>query len=402
MGYRPFHMSRIGATHIRRGLPCQDVSSSETYRNSYIAVVADGHGSRRHFRSDRGATIACQVALENIRMFLDTQQWAETTMEDRLTELKLAICRDWGEAVRTDYKNVPWTEAELEEERALLCEEQFAALLEGKDTSVAYGTTLCATFLCDSGWAAIQLGDGCFVRVSADGAYDWLMPKSMINEGSRTASLCMREPISDFRHCWGTDRPAALLAFTDGVEKPFPPQGKEIMSLLHWIWRNACTDVPEREKNLTRTLDMLTRRSPNGDDVSVAGIVDPESEDAEPLANTEQRQMELARLEAQLAEFISTIQFNEQRLKKARQNKKDVRSGAVDQMRNVADQKRAAAEELLKIINTLRAELGLPPANSSLPELETIPNLGLERTSKVNTESELEQEAAWGQKETKL
>ena len=398
---RPFHMSRIGAAHIRRELPCQDVSSSETYHDGYIAVVADGHGSRRHFRSDRGAAIACRVALENIRAFLDEGQWNESAMEERLTELKLAICRDWDEAVRADYENAPWTEAELEEERALLHEEQLTALLEGGDTPVAYGTTLCAAFLCDSGWAAIQLGDGCFVRVGLDGAYDWLMPESRVNEGNRTASLCMREPMSDFRHCWGTDRPAALLVFTDGIEKPFPPQGREIMSLLHWIWRNACTDMPEREENLARTLDTLTRRSSIGDDVSVAGIVDPGSEDNEPLTGVNQRRMELARLEAQLAEFMSTIQFNEQRLRKACRNVNDIRSGAVDQLQNVIDRKRAAAGELLESVNALRAELGLPPADSP-PDAETELDPGPEWAPEADMEDRPAQETAREQEETRL
>lgn len=360
MGYRPFHMSRIGASHIRRKLICQDASASEVYRNAYIAVVADGHGSRRHFRSDRGATIACRIALEKIRTFLDEGNRDDRPMDERLTALKQAVCDAWIAAVREDHANEPWTEDELDEERDLLTEEQFEALIDGSDTPIAYGSTLCAVMVFDGGWAAIQLGDGCFVRVGTDGMYDWPMPGSIVNEGNQTASLCMREPMRDFRHCWGTDQPAGLLVYTDGIEKTFPAQGKEVVSLLHWIWRNERSDASAREDNLARTLDMLTQRSAIGDDVSVAGIVDTEAEDKEPVLGLMQMRQELERLTAQIAEIEGTIQYNKARMRAARGNEEDVRSGAVEQLREIIERKQSTAAELRELASRIRTELGEP------------------------------------------
>ena len=72
MNYYPFDMSRRGASHIARNLPCQDASFSEEYKGTMIAITADGHGNRRHFRSQKGAQIACRIAADRIKEFLDS------------------------------------------------------------------------------------------------------------------------------------------------------------------------------------------------------------------------------------------------------------------------------------------------------------------------------------------
>lgn len=387
MSYQPFHISRIGAAHIRRELPCQDASASEMLEDACIAVVADGHGSRRHFRSDRGSAIACRVALDEIRAFLKEDEAEGCSRDERLNILKQTICDAWLSEVQADFEQSPWTEAELEEESALLTEEQLAALKDGTDAPIAYGSTLCAVFSYDGGWSAIQLGDGCFVRIGADGLYDWPMPESIVNEGNTTASLCMREPMRDFRHCWGTDTPAGLLVFTDGIEKVFPPQGKEIVSLLHWIWRSQCGGVEGRDENLARTLDMLTRRSSIGDDVSVAGIVDPEAEDSAPKASQSQKRQELERLTAQIEEIRSTIEYNKQRLAKARRNEGDIRSGAVEQLEDVIRRKQASVQALLEQAKAICEELG-EPAPLPLTDEETEPELAEPELDSENTEEQ--------------
>ena len=214
MNYQPFHLSRIGAAHIRKGIPCQDSSAAERYHDAVIAVVADGHGSRRHFRSDRGSAIACCVTIESIRMFLDEEFQDAPFDENRMACLKQRVCDEWIRAVRRDYEENPWTKEELEEEKAILTPEQFANLSDGTDAPVAYGSTLCAVFACDDRWAAVQLGDGCFCLINSSGVYDWPMPESQVNEGNRTASLCMHDPMRDFRHCSGSGRPAVFWRFS--------------------------------------------------------------------------------------------------------------------------------------------------------------------------------------------
>ena len=387
-------MSRIGAAHIRKDLPCQDASHSEDYNGAQIAVVADGHGSRRHFRSERGSSIACRVAAEEIRTFLDESASSELSMDEQLTALKRRICDSWATAVREDYEQEPWTESELAEERALLSEEQFALLAEGTDYAIAYGSTLLAAFTFDGGWAALQLGDGGFTRISSEGVYDWLMPESLVNEGNRTASLCMREPMRDFRHCFGSDHPVGLLVYTDGIEKVFPPQGKAIVSLLHWIWRNEYAEETSRKDNLQRTLDMLTSRSPVGDDVSVAGLVDPESDDAVPVAGYGQQKQELDRLYARMEELDNSIAYNQTRLRQLGGGD-STQDEAKEQVKKILQRNKDAAVEIRERINELREALFLEPEAFDEPEPDPLP----ENITEPETDPESD-DFIWPERET--
>ena len=54
-----------GATHQRNGLPCQDSKKIvERSEDIVIIAVADGHGSEKCPRSDRGSTIAVNTFFE--------------------------------------------------------------------------------------------------------------------------------------------------------------------------------------------------------------------------------------------------------------------------------------------------------------------------------------------------
>ena len=370
MDYRPFHLSRIGAEHIRRGLPCQDASISTAESKVQIAAVADGHGSRRHFRSERGSAIACRIATEKIQALFPKRGKPGIPTEEQLIRLKQDICEAWMEAVREDYEKNPWTEQELAEEQKLLTEDQFIRLTDGTDAAIAYGSTLCAVFTYAGGWSAIQLGDGGFTHISADGRYEWPMPESLVNEGNRTASLCMQDPMRDFRHCSGKDQPVGLLVFTDGIEKVFPPQGKEIVSLLHWIWRNEYSAESARKDNLCRTLDMLSSRSSIGDDASVAGLVDPEAEDAEPVAGQSQKKKELDRLYARLAEINSSMAYKRQQLQDISWSG-SAQAEAREQVERILQRNREEASALQDQIAVLREALHMEPDHFQEPEPET-------------------------------
>ncbi len=61
-----------GESHIAAGKVCQDYSYSCVYGNGdAIAIVCDGHGGKRYFRSDIGARIAAEVTERNVRIFLN-------------------------------------------------------------------------------------------------------------------------------------------------------------------------------------------------------------------------------------------------------------------------------------------------------------------------------------------
>ena len=70
--WRVIGESVIGASHIRNGLPNQDAIGLwevAPRRNPIAIAIADGHGSKKCFRSDTGASLAVREAIEAIQEF---------------------------------------------------------------------------------------------------------------------------------------------------------------------------------------------------------------------------------------------------------------------------------------------------------------------------------------------
>ena len=66
-----FHKSVRGQGHINRGVPCEDSSTSFTSDDGryHIAIIADGHGQEKSFRSKTGSQAAADIALECLKGF---------------------------------------------------------------------------------------------------------------------------------------------------------------------------------------------------------------------------------------------------------------------------------------------------------------------------------------------
>ena len=69
--YKSFAKTIIGGSHIKHGKDCEDASGNYDKPGVSIAVVADGHGDDRCFRSGKGAEFAVECAIEGIRAFVE-------------------------------------------------------------------------------------------------------------------------------------------------------------------------------------------------------------------------------------------------------------------------------------------------------------------------------------------
>jgi hypothetical protein len=65
-----FDCSRQGASHIKEGKVCQDFAVSSYAEKYAVAIVCDGHGGERYFRSDTGSRFAGETAKESINGFM--------------------------------------------------------------------------------------------------------------------------------------------------------------------------------------------------------------------------------------------------------------------------------------------------------------------------------------------
>lgn len=60
----------IGASHIAENKVCQDYSISINLDGLCAAVVSDGHGGKRYFRSDVGSETACKITIDKLKSLL--------------------------------------------------------------------------------------------------------------------------------------------------------------------------------------------------------------------------------------------------------------------------------------------------------------------------------------------
>lgn len=70
MMYEGFAVSEKGYQHILNHTVCQDSTQYLQDADCVVATVADGHGSKQYFRSDRGSRFAAEIACNKIREFL--------------------------------------------------------------------------------------------------------------------------------------------------------------------------------------------------------------------------------------------------------------------------------------------------------------------------------------------
>ena len=59
-----------GESHKASNKPCQDFSLAESKDAYAVAIVSDGHGGARYFRSDKGSELAVRCAKKAIAKFV--------------------------------------------------------------------------------------------------------------------------------------------------------------------------------------------------------------------------------------------------------------------------------------------------------------------------------------------
>ena len=68
---KDLHHSCQGESHILINKVCQDSSFSTTTDNISIAIVCDGHGGARYFRSDVGSKMAVEAIKDCVYTFVN-------------------------------------------------------------------------------------------------------------------------------------------------------------------------------------------------------------------------------------------------------------------------------------------------------------------------------------------
>ncbi len=280
--YSSFSCTCVGASHLARKLICQDYSFESNNDSFVFAATADGHGSLQYLRTEKGSEFAVKAAYDCTEGFISSLEGAEDVLADETRRLSLFeqlwhdIVSRWREMVLEDYTQHPFTEEELSR-----IPEKFSYYREmylNGSYSDAYGTTLAFAAVTDSYAFCMQIGDGTCVTISSGGKAEEPVPRDKRCHDNITTSLCQDEAM-DLGRCAffaGDDIPAAIFLGTDGIENSYysHEQLKEFYKELALNFSKNGLD--KGFEQLTEFLPELSRMG-SGDDVSCAGIYDPEA-----------------------------------------------------------------------------------------------------------------------------
>lgn len=323
MNFITFAVSHIGASHIVKGLPCQDYSLSyeSPEKDIQIIVVCDGHGSDAHCRSDVGAKFAATSAQKKLLKFANEPKsvkffsgksgsgtsitededylWGSPKDENELTEMERLrqeqsaeyqeqiadhskiedvvrkfctfIMDDWKNSIQEHLRENPFSEREKE-------------LLGDNPPEKAYGTTLMAFLRTPSYWLALHIGDGRILYIDHDKSGEWkpLVPWDVKCFQNQTTSLCASNAVDCFRYAFGKSdgdkgSPAIVFGCSDGIEDSFGDY-EVCPEYLHDFYFKLLKMLMEDgiDSSIEKMREGFAKLSERGskDDMSLAGFVD--------------------------------------------------------------------------------------------------------------------------------
>ncbi len=217
-----FGKSVKGATHEKNGLPLQDNCKIEEISDKItIIAVADGHGSSKCPRSDRGSLIAvntfCTV-MKNYLLNYGKEKDGLTnlvTFLNREGDMRFAqdICEEWQARVKQSfYKNKDGSVLDKE------------GNTDWKKVYSLYGTTLLGMLITDTFVFSFQIGDGDINYITGDEISPLVEPEKFL--GTETHSLskldAWRKAVASVRRKnVADDVPYLYMLSTDGFSNSF-------------------------------------------------------------------------------------------------------------------------------------------------------------------------------------
>jgi len=264
--------SRTGASHQRRGAPCQDSSGLWCFEDGsgepiQVLVVSDGHGGSRYDRSAVGSLLACRVALEAMQRELagmclsqhpNPQEWQRWLAE----VLPVRLLQRWRREVLRHAGSHPRSDG-------------------APPSTLPYGATLGVLLLTPRWWGCTGLGDWDLVRIADDGTGELLNEEPDLSGGGEaTFSLCMEGAERHFAArsalvaIPAEQAPFRLLLSSDGIRKSCGSDA-DFLTLARHLGDLAAAGSGDAAaastagRHLTEALDHISLQG-SGDDVSVA------------------------------------------------------------------------------------------------------------------------------------
>jgi serine/threonine protein phosphatase PrpC len=218
-----------GASHEKTGQSNQDaVRSKNPARGDdmLLLAIADGHGSTRSFRSDRGSAMAAECALAELAKFvrrLGHDAPLSRVRNQARTRWPRDLIANWKATIRADLAKNPFTFLEF-----AAFPEKPPVVKPGHDLPIsaylAYGATLVAVAITPRYVIYSQLGDGDILTIYNDGRVTRPLPRRHEFMSNQTVSLCSHRAFDEFQIRVDSMRgavPALIMLSTDGYANCF-------------------------------------------------------------------------------------------------------------------------------------------------------------------------------------
>ncbi len=269
--FKGFSHSVMGASHEKKGIVCQDSSAYEVGNGYAIAVVADGHGSKKHFRSNIGSKAATEAAIDTIKQFYadDPDGFDESFKKDHdriIKSMEKQIIYAWNNKVLTHLKENPVTY----KEKSKFEYDEFDEI----PYESYYGTTLVVAVAGRDYTFGFQIGDGSLVAVFEDGETSMIMDYEEANPANITSSMCNANAITMFDSFYvDSKRLLAIIVSTDGLYTSFGSDNDFLD--YHTIIAGQLSDIdallPSLKNNIVKRSHFGTE-----DDISVSCVFNVE------------------------------------------------------------------------------------------------------------------------------
>ena len=287
-----YSFSCQGESHKADNKPCQDASFSAVYDDGLaIAIVCDGHGGERYFRSDVGSRMATEVICESVKTFVENVDKTmfignpfiaeeaitseevvkkQTPVDIAFRQLFSSIIYQWNQKIAEHAANTAVSEWEQEHVPQKYLDE----LKTSETFEKLYGCTLMVYVQTPDYWFAFHLGDGKCVSFHQEGDL-WQMPipwdeRCFLN---KTTSLCDSNAINEFRYCYEGDGkfPMAVFLGSDGMDDSFG-EDPNLVNFYIQVVKMLVTEGREATiKSIESDLPQLSKIG-SKDDMSVAFI----------------------------------------------------------------------------------------------------------------------------------
>lgn len=308
----------IGESHKKIDKECQDYTELDLSNKNYVmAAVADGHGSKKYYRSARGSQYAAEAAKESIYEFMnDYDKFVKAYEEDReylVNRLIKMVITKWHEKIKIDLKNSPITQDEIDK--------YLEGSLNKDKIPTIYGTTLLVGVMSEKCNFGFLIGDGSFVVIERNGKA-FIPIEDANSKANYTTSLSSSDSLTGFVKYFLDEKPFSILLSTDGLVKSFSNDSDFLDYNQAIAMELGTLDTDDKKDQMEEKLtNLFEQRSRDGseDDISISIIFD--TQDYEQVQKGLQTRRRINKIDEQIdlsSTRLNTLSFKESQLKNER------------------------------------------------------------------------------------